>query len=67
MKESSAVYHELPNESSKFSRCSGRVFLTNRATKSIQNHGVTCREAEEILWGAGSLSSGEQYQPPSQI
>jgi len=35
------------------------------STKSLQKHGVTCREAEEVFTGGRFIPLGEQYQPPT--
>jgi uncharacterized protein len=35
------------------------------ATKSLQKHGVTCAEAEEVFTGGRFIPLGEQVHPPS--
>jgi uncharacterized protein len=35
------------------------------ASKSLQKHGVTCPEAEEVFTERRSIPLGEQYEPPS--
>jgi uncharacterized DUF497 family protein len=38
---------------------------TANAAKSLQKHGVTCAEAEEVFTERRFIPLGEQYQPPS--
>lgn len=35
------------------------------ATKSLQKHGVACREAEEVFTERRFIPLGEQYEPPA--
>ena len=38
---------------------------TGNARKSVQKHGVTCGEAEEVFTERRFVPLGEQYHPPS--
>ncbi len=36
------------------------------STKSVQKHGVSCEEAEEVFTERRFVPLGEQYQPPTE-